>query len=77
MPGKESHKIDLNLIGAPMELMSAYESGETTPDIEISIVNSVYGLKTLTGSTVGGTVVTILRNLIEGLIYMLWVVLYL
>ena len=36
MSTKTTHDIDFNLVGGPMEVMSAIDSGNATPDIQLT-----------------------------------------
>ena len=53
MSTKNVHPIDFNLVGGPMEVMSAIESDIATPDIELTITNGAYSLSVLTSSDLG------------------------
>lgn len=55
--GRESYKIDFNLVGSPMDVMSAMQNGLATPDLAITVSDKGYKLAVLSSSDLGLTTV--------------------
>ena len=61
MSTKTTHDIDFNLVGGPMEVMSAIDSGNATPDIQLTVMDGAYALNVLTSSDIGIAATGIVR----------------
>jgi len=55
--GQESYKIDFNLVGGPMDVMSAVQNGLATADLEITVNDDGYKMAVLSSSDLGLTTV--------------------